>query len=200
MAAVGQVATSTSAAPVVVNAPGWSHYWRSGGPVLLAKLTVRWSRAAGGRQLRLSVLLDEPEPSGSAGPSRRRQSCSRPPPRFQGQAALSFIEPLRQPEGGVLPTPLDHVAPRGAQCSADAHVLDLPVRLPSTAPNVGAPTRARRREENESQPGPRQEPAAYFMVLATASTGTASRVRFAGLRPPLTPPHLPKAAKRSTGS
>ena len=33
----------------VVDAPGWSHHWRNGGHMLLAKLTVEWSHAAGGR-------------------------------------------------------------------------------------------------------------------------------------------------------
>ncbi len=61
------------------------------------------------------------------------------------------------------------------------------VRLSSTARNVGAPTRARRREQNESQQGPRQEPGAYFMELPTAPTGMGSTVRFAGLGPPLNP-------------
>src|SRR5690606_26136350 len=30
--------------------PGWSHHWRKGGPMLLAKLTSQRSHAAGGRQ------------------------------------------------------------------------------------------------------------------------------------------------------
>ena len=30
--------------------PGWSHYWRKGGPMLVAELSSRWSHARGGRQ------------------------------------------------------------------------------------------------------------------------------------------------------
>jgi hypothetical protein len=37
---MGQVASPTSAAPPLVDAPGWSHHWRKGGPMLLAELTV----------------------------------------------------------------------------------------------------------------------------------------------------------------
>ena len=48
-AAFGLVASPTSATPSLVDAPGWSHYWRKGGPMLLAKLTSRWSHVAGGR-------------------------------------------------------------------------------------------------------------------------------------------------------
>ena len=48
-AAFGLVARPTSATPSLVDAPGWSHYWRKGGPMLLAKLTSRWSHVAGGR-------------------------------------------------------------------------------------------------------------------------------------------------------
>ena len=29
--------------------PGWSHHWRTGGPITLAELTSRWSHATGGR-------------------------------------------------------------------------------------------------------------------------------------------------------
>ena len=49
---VGQVATPTSAASLLVDAQGWSHHWRKGGPMLLAELTSRWSHVAGGRQRR----------------------------------------------------------------------------------------------------------------------------------------------------
>jgi hypothetical protein len=32
-------------------ATGWSHHWRRGGPITLARTRPRWSDAAGGRQL-----------------------------------------------------------------------------------------------------------------------------------------------------
>ena len=32
--------------------PGWSHHWRTGGPITLADHTSRWSHATGGRQQR----------------------------------------------------------------------------------------------------------------------------------------------------
>jgi hypothetical protein len=38
-----------------VDAPGWSHYWRKGGPMLLAKLTSRWSHVTGGRQVAIEL-------------------------------------------------------------------------------------------------------------------------------------------------
>jgi hypothetical protein len=41
------VATSTSAATPLMDAPGWSHHWGKGGPMLLAKLTSRWSHPPG---------------------------------------------------------------------------------------------------------------------------------------------------------
>jgi hypothetical protein len=53
----------------------------------------------------LLVSLAGPGPSGSTGPSRRCQGCSRPPLRLQDQAALSFTGLLRQPEGGALSSP-----------------------------------------------------------------------------------------------
>jgi len=31
--------------------PGWSHHWRTGGPITLAQLASRWSHATGGRQV-----------------------------------------------------------------------------------------------------------------------------------------------------
>ena len=49
----------------------------------------------------LPVLLDEPGPSGSAGPSRRCRSCSYLPLRLQDRAAPSFSGLLRQPKGEV---------------------------------------------------------------------------------------------------
>ena len=30
--------------------PGWSHHWRTGGPITLAEHTSKWSHATGGRQ------------------------------------------------------------------------------------------------------------------------------------------------------
>ena len=61
----------------------------------------------------LSVLLAGPGPSGSADPSRRCQGCSRPPPRLQDQAALSFAACCDRPEAE--PFHLRPVmAPRGA--------------------------------------------------------------------------------------
>jgi hypothetical protein len=36
-----------SAATPLVDAPEWSHHWRKGGPMRLAKLTTRWPHAAG---------------------------------------------------------------------------------------------------------------------------------------------------------
>ena len=32
--------------------PGWSHHWRTGGPITLAELTSKWSHEAGRRQTR----------------------------------------------------------------------------------------------------------------------------------------------------
>src|SRR6266540_7197043 len=43
--------------------------------------------------LHLPALLAEPEPSGSADPSRRCRGCSHPPLRFQDQAAPSSYRP-----------------------------------------------------------------------------------------------------------
>jgi DDE superfamily endonuclease len=63
----------------------------------------------------LPALLAGPEPSGGADSFRRYQGCSRPSLRPQGQAALSFSRPLRQPTGGVLSSPHGQTAPRGAQ-------------------------------------------------------------------------------------
>ena len=53
--------------------------------------------------LPLPVLLAEPEPSGSAGPSRRCRGCSCPVRRLSNQAASSFADLLRQTVRGFLP-------------------------------------------------------------------------------------------------
>ncbi len=52
------------------------------------------------RLLHLPVSLAGPSPSGSAGPSRRCQGCSRPHPHLRARTALSFTNLLRQVEGG----------------------------------------------------------------------------------------------------
>jgi hypothetical protein len=78
----------------------------------------------------LPVSLAGPGSSGSADPSRRCQGCSHPPLRSQGQAALSFIGPLRRTGDGVLSSPSGDVAPRGAA---------TPSCTPRTAPRGDAP-------------------------------------------------------------
>jgi hypothetical protein len=72
--------------------PGWSRHVAYGASTLVPRV-------------HLLVLLAGPGPSGSAGPSRRCQGCSRPPVRLHGQAALSFAGLLRQAGGGALPSP-----------------------------------------------------------------------------------------------
>jgi hypothetical protein len=52
----------------------------------------------------LPASLTAPGPSGSTGPARLCQGCSRPPRRPPGRAALSFTPPLRrQGDGGLSP-------------------------------------------------------------------------------------------------
>jgi hypothetical protein len=41
------MATSAPAHEPALADPGWSHYWPKGGPMPLAKLTSKWSHAAG---------------------------------------------------------------------------------------------------------------------------------------------------------
>ena len=64
--------------------------------------------------------------------------------RFQAQAALSFVGSLRRPDRGALTSPLDHVAPRGAQCRRDAHVVLPAGRLTLTSSSLPPRTAARR--------------------------------------------------------
>src|SRR5215207_10648482 len=75
----------------------------------------------------------------------------------------------------------------------------LHARLPWTAPNVGA-GHVRVTQKNEASEAPAGA-GASLSVLATRPTGPASRVRSAGLRPPLTPaPHAtidPQKAEES---
>lgn len=70
----------------------------------------------------LPISLAGPAPSGSPGTSRRCRGCC-PPDRHVpvGPAAPSFIDLLRQVEGGDLSSPHGFVAPRGAQC----HLMTL---------------------------------------------------------------------------
>jgi hypothetical protein len=55
----------------------------------------------------LSATLAGPAPSGSTGPSRLCQGCSRPPRHHPDQAALSFTALLRQDGGEGLSPPLE---------------------------------------------------------------------------------------------
>ena len=62
----------------------------------------------------LPALLTAPGPSGSAGPSRLRRGCSRPPRRSPAQAASSFTPPLRRQRDQGLSPQFGQTAPRGA--------------------------------------------------------------------------------------
>ena len=55
----------------------------------------------------LSATLAGPAPSGSTGTSRLCQGCSRPPRHHADQAALSYIDLLRQATGEGLSPPLE---------------------------------------------------------------------------------------------
>jgi hypothetical protein len=88
------------------------------------------------------VLLAEPGPSGSTGPSRRCQGCFPPtsgvPERELPSASFRL---LRQSDGAGLPPPRDDAAPRGARIRACTSSVLLPLlnlRRPATlvAPSV----------------------------------------------------------------
>ena len=53
----GSASIPPAAAPLLMGPRGWSHYWRKGGPMLLAELSSKWSHAAGGRQTRGGAKL-----------------------------------------------------------------------------------------------------------------------------------------------
>ncbi len=90
----------------------------------------------------LPVSLAGPGPSGSTDPPRRCQGCSRPPLHLQGQAALSFNEPLRRLAGGVLSSPHGHTAPRGArQASSRDRSLPSPPPLNQSIREAGTTSR-----------------------------------------------------------
>ncbi len=85
-------------------------------------------------------------PSGGAGPPRLRRGCSRPRPRFRGQAAASFIRAAATARRRSPFISARFVAPRGAQCRGDAHVV-LP-RKPLTFEQPAAcPARAAARRQ-----------------------------------------------------
>jgi len=64
-------------------------------------------------------------PSGGAGPPRLHRDCSRPHPRFRGQAAANFIPAAATARRRSPFISARSVAPRGAQCRRDAHVALL---------------------------------------------------------------------------
>jgi hypothetical protein len=92
----------------------------------------------------LPVLLAGPGPSGSTGPSRRCQGCSRPPRRSPGQAALSFTRLPRQPGGGVLSPPLgtDSASWRTASSLKRVSVRPASARWARRYPSASAAVRA----------------------------------------------------------
>jgi hypothetical protein len=55
----------------------------------------------------LSTTLTGPTPSGSADAPRLCQGCSHPPRHLPDQAAPSYAEPLRRPDGDGLSPPLE---------------------------------------------------------------------------------------------
>jgi len=67
-------------------------------------------------------------PSGGAGPPRLHRGCSRPRPRFRGQAAASFIRAAATARRRSPFISARFVAPRGAQCGSDAHGQRPPAR------------------------------------------------------------------------
>jgi hypothetical protein len=73
----------------------------------------------------LFATLAGPTPSGSTNPSRLCQGCSRPPRHHPDQAALNYIDLLRQAEGGGLSPPLE------TQRLAAQKGMITPIRKPS---------------------------------------------------------------------
>jgi len=75
----------------------------------------------------LPVSLTGPDQSGSAGPTRLRRGCSRPPRRPPDQAAASFTGPLRRPGDEGLTPPFGqqrlvaHHSPRDTPPNPAAH-------------------------------------------------------------------------------
>jgi hypothetical protein len=96
----------------------------------------------------LPVSLTAPVPSGSAGTTRLRRGCSRPPRRPAAQAASSFTPPLRRPGDRGLPPPFGQTAPRGARTAqvyvritASVWPPNLPVRPLPALSAIGRITR-----------------------------------------------------------
>jgi hypothetical protein len=89
--------------------------------------TARAVRAAPRPSTRLEPVsrLRGLNPSGGAGPPRLRRGCSRPHPRFRGQAAASFIRAAATARRRSPFISARFVAPRGAQCRGDPHVALL---------------------------------------------------------------------------